>query len=349
VLTPRTFDYRRLLRRIRRVRSDPFQAYGIAVAAVIIATVIRLALSEQLADGGPFTTYNPAIIVATFFGGFWPGVVALILSVVTGWYLFLDPVSTFALPAKQAWMLSMFAFVSAIDVILVSLLNRAIDRMMAHEDHQQFLIGELRHRSQNLFTVIQALASRTLQEGQTLPEAREALSQRLSALAQAHALLEETGWTGAPLTKIIERVIGFPQQVSIKGCDIVLNTPMAQNFALILHELATNAVKYGALSSAQGRVAIEGNMEGASGNAQFRLSWKERGGPQVTPPDRKGFGNTILFEAAKRFAHNVEAKYAPEGLTYDIQVILGELQTSAKDQPAMLTTPPERLARSAKA
>jgi two-component sensor histidine kinase len=297
------------------------------VGAVIIATVIRLALAQQLADGGPFTTYNLAIIVATFVGGFWPGIVALVLSVVTGWYLFLDPVFTFALPAKQAWMLSMFAFISGINVILVSLLNRAIDRMLAHEEHQQLLIGELRHRSQNLFTVIQAVASRTLMEKQSLPEARDALSNRLSALAQAHALLEESGWTGAPLTKILERVLsGFPQQVMMTGCDIVLNTPMTQNFALVLHELATNAVKYGALSSSRGRVVIEGAVVGTNANAEFRLVWKERGGPSVTPPERKGFGNTILFEAAKRFAQNVEAKYGPEGLTYQICVLLNQLE-----------------------
>jgi two-component sensor histidine kinase len=341
VLFPRTFDYRGLLRRIRRLRNNPFQAYGIAVAAVVIATVIRSALNEQLAEGGPFTAYNLAIIVATFFGGFWPGLAALVISVVTGWYLFLDPVFSFALPAKQAWMLSMFTFVSAINVILVSVLNRAIDRMLAHEEHQQFLIGELHHRSQNLFSVIQAIASRTLMEEESLPQAQETLNSRLAALAHAHALLAETGWTGALLTKIIERVLaGFPKQMSITGCGILLNTPMAQNFALILHELATNSVKYGALSSAQGRVVITGTIDGTSRNTQFRLLWKECGGPSVTPPERKGFGNTILFEAARRFAQNVEAKYGAEGLTYDIRILLSDLQPSPTEGLGILN--PER-------
>ena len=114
---------------------------------------------------------------------------------------------------------------------------------------------------------------------------------------------------------------------------------MAQNFALILHELATNAVKHGALSSSQGHVAIEGKIEGNQGHKQFHFRWSERGGPQVAPPGRKGFGNTILFEAAKRFSQNVEAKYGPEGLTYQITVLLSELQAAPTERADMLIRP----------
>jgi two-component sensor histidine kinase len=104
-------------------------------------------------------------------------------------------------------------------------------------------------------------------------------------------------------------------QTTVTACDIAINTRAAENFALIVHELVTNAVKYGALSTRLEKVDIQCSSEGADGMGQLRFEWKESAGPRVNPPTRKGFGSAILFEAAKQFGGDVQAKYAPEGLT----------------------------------
>ena len=109
--------------------------------------------------------------------------------------------------------------------------------------------------------------------------------------------------------------------MDIAGCDIVVSPSAAQQFALIIHELATNALKYGALSRHEGHVSIRGATERLDGGGRFSFVWKERGGPPVSPPIRKGFGSVILFDSAQHFGR-VTMNYAAEGLTYELEVDL---------------------------
>ncbi len=201
-------------------------------------------------------------------------------------------------------------------------------RQRAHE-RQQFLIRELQHRTQNLFAIIQAVVNRSLIEPHTLAQAKEILNARLQALAQAHALLSEAAWEGAPLTEIITRALAaFSDHLNVSGCDIMVNSPAAQQFALTVHELATNAVKYGALSAPNGQISIECDVERVNGT--FSFSWKETGGPIVLPPKRKGFGSIILLERAKQFAKHVALDYEPDGLRYEVRFPLSTIEASTK-------------------
>src|ERR1700750_3116980 len=132
-------------------------------------------------------------------------------------------------------------------------------------------------------------------ESQSLSEAKQAIEMRLAALARTHAMLADSGWTGAPLEQIVsEELTSFVNQVSCTGCSLLLNTPAAQSFALIIHELATNAVKHGALSTPGGRIAIRGREQDHNGVRLFQFEWTETGGPAVREPERKGFGSSIL-------------------------------------------------------
>ena len=232
-----------IIERIRRLRKKPTEAYGLAVLAVVLAILLRLAVGSYVSESVTFTTFFIAIIIAAFVGGFWPGMVAVVLSAVSGWYLFLPPAFSFALKQPDAFALLLFVIVATIAVALVSGL---VGTILIHEERQRFLIGELQHRSQNLFAVIQAIASRSLVEGQPLSKIEETLNGRLMALAHTHTMLANNAWVGAPLNEIISLELnGFEGQVSVRGCNISVNTPAAQNFALIVHELRTNAVKYG--------------------------------------------------------------------------------------------------------
>ena len=288
-----------------------------------------------VSEAGPFTIYSLAIIIAALVCGFWPGMMATVLSVLIGSYFFVPPTFSFALfSTKEAWTVAMFAVVASINVALVSGL---VAVLLRHEDRQLLLFRELQHRSQNLFAVIEAIASRTLIEGQTIANAKEVFAGRLNALARTHSMLANNAFLGAPLKEIVaQELTSFSDQVTVTGCDIAVNTRAAESFALIIHELATNAVKYGALSTRQGRVAIQCSIDGADGSGQFRFEWRESGGPPVSPPARKGFGSTILFEVAKQFSQDVQAKFSPEGFTYQLRSLLAGIEAPRAESPASL-------------
>ena len=204
------------------------------------------------------------------------------------------------------------------DIIGASKIARDITERKRSHDRQLFLLRELQHRTQNLFAVIQSVVNRSLVEGYTLDEAKKVLNGRLQALSRAHAMLTDAAWQGASLAEIIKRELnGFSTHVSLSGCDIALTTPAAQQFALLVHELATNAVKYGALSVANGHVSIEGDVRRTNGDGVFSFLWKESGGPRVSAPRRTGFGSSILLDAARHFGRHVALDYNPQGLTYE--------------------------------
>ena len=192
---------------------------------------------------------------------------------------------------------------------------------------QQLLVRELHHRTQNLFAVFQAIAARAVDESKTVAEIKYVLLDRLHCLARAYEMIGQG--EDASLTAILEREFsGFSEQVDVGGCDIVINPSAAQQFALIIHELATNALKYGALSAPTGRVSIEGKTSRLNGYGTFTFVWGETGGPAVTKPNRRGFGSVILLDLAKHFGQSVVLNYAPQGLSYQLQVQLSKIEAS---------------------
>jgi len=192
------------------------------------------------------------------------------------------------------------------------------------EQRQQLLLNELAHRGKNLLGLIQTLVSRSLSGNRSLAEAREALIARIQALARSQTMLVHAAFEGAPLAEIVRlQFEGFSDRVETRGSDVTLNPRAAQTFALLLHELATNATKYGALSQPGGKIAIDWSIEGAAPEARFRLRWLERGGPPVTPPSHQGFGRTLIEKAAAHeFGAPPRINYAPEGLSYEIEAPL---------------------------
>ena len=123
---------------------------------------------------------------------------------------------------------------------------------------------------------------------------------RVGALSQAYRLPAEGAWEGASLAKLLSaQPILYSKQVTVEGCEITLTPRAAQQFAMIIYA-TTNALKYGALSSPDGRVSISSKIDRHDGSASFVFSWKETGGPQVAPP-RRGFGSVVLLEAAQQF------------------------------------------------
>jgi PAS domain S-box-containing protein len=195
-----------------------------------------------------------------------------------------------------------------------------ISERKAIERRQQILMNEVRHRGRNLLTVVQAIALRTITDDRSTAQARKAFMGTVAALSRTHDLFIDA--TTAPLADIVATELSpFGDRTTIEGCDVLLTQTAAQDFALIVHELATNAVKYGALSAPEGAVSVSAYEEGA----ELTFIWQERGGPTVKPPKRKGFGHTILNDVAHGFSSHVLADYHPEGLRYEIRADLGRI------------------------
>jgi two-component system CheB/CheR fusion protein len=192
------------------------------------------------------------------------------------------------------------------------------------EARQRLLLGELTHRVRNILTVIQAIARHTLRADQTNKELIDRFEGRLSALASAHTLLVESDWKGAGLAELAQQQLAAyaPQKADrlrIEGEPILLPADVATPFGLVLHELAVNAAKYGALSNRTGKVAVTWNAKRSSNPRTLHFEWKESGGPAVKQ-SAPGFGSTLIESAIP--GAQVKREFRGDGLVCTIDVPL---------------------------
>jgi len=182
------------------------------------------------------------------------------------------------------------------------------------EEHREVLLAELDHRVKNVLAAVQSLAAQSARKTTSTEGFLAAFAGRLKAMASAHELLTATRWRGASLAHIAAAELGglAPGQARWEGPEITLRPRAANAASLALHELATNAVKYGALSTDSGRIEVQWSRTPDGG---FVIEWSEAGGPRVKPPERRGFGSTLLEQVTGReLGGAVEIDYRPEGL-----------------------------------
>jgi len=195
------------------------------------------------------------------------------------------------------------------------------------ETHQQLLINELNHRVKNTLATVQSIAHQTLREGVMTRDARHLFTSRLLALSAAHNVLTRENWDSAELREIVAEAIRAHEdptraRIAYGGPQVRVGPKQALAISMALHELATNAGKYGALSGAAGGVDIVWRI--APARDVLTLSWRESGGPPVTPPSRKGFGSRLLNQGlAIELGVAAELDYAPDGLSCLIKAPLG--------------------------
>ncbi|MFA7263702.1 MAG: HWE histidine kinase domain-containing protein [Caulobacter sp.] len=176
---------------------------------------------------------------------------------------------------------------------------RDITRRKSEEDHRETLLAEMDHRVKNVLAAVQSLAAQSARRTTSMEGFLSAFAGRLKAMASAHELLTATRWRGASLAHIAAAELGglAPGQARWEGPDLILTPRAANAVSLALHELATNAVKYGALSVETGRVEVTWDSTPDGG---FTVHWAESGGPPVAPPERRGFGSTLLDRVTGR-------------------------------------------------
>ena len=204
--------------------------------------------------------------------------------------------------------------VSALGVVM------DITERKADEERLKLLAREVDHRANNLMTVVQGTVS--LSQADTPEALKEVIIGRISALARAHQLLSEARWRGADLLRLAEEeLLGFSlggaaERVTIRGDHLALPPAAAQALAMALHELATNAAKYGALSRPEGRVDVSWR---GGGREPLVLTWTETGGPPTAPPTRRGLGTAILRRAlGGTLGGGTQLDWRPEGLVCEL-------------------------------
>ena len=191
------------------------------------------------------------------------------------------------------------------------------------EKRNALLSRELQHRSQNSLAVIQSIAERSMSSGRSLEDARKTFIARLHALALSTELLSEANWQGALISDVVGRTLDtFAGRFSIEGEHVLLTPAATQGLALVMHELCTNASKYGAYSTPGGRVAVRWSVEQTGNGPALMFRWQERGGPRVVPPDHTSFGTTLLELAIGGAETPPDIDYAPEGFTYTFKAPL---------------------------
>jgi two-component sensor histidine kinase/PAS domain-containing protein len=194
------------------------------------------------------------------------------------------------------------------------------------EEQRKLLIHELNHRVKNTLAVVQSIASQTLRSATNLPQAGRSLSGRLVSLAKAHDILTQENWSGADLRELVVASCtahAARERFQLSGEKVWLPPGLALSLALALHELTTNAIKYGALSTGQGTVAISWTVGTDANRQRLRLEWRESGGPPVATPERKGFGTRMLHRILDPESGSASVTFEREGVVCVFELDLG--------------------------
>jgi two-component sensor histidine kinase len=215
--------------------------------------------------------------------------------------------------------------VVAEDNALFQAMKRAAERLderTAQNDqareHQRLLLNELNHRVKNTLSTVQSIALQTARQTEAPTAFVDAFEGRLLSLSKTHSALINEDWEGAELREVLEsELLHYGEgRFVLEGPSVMLPPRAALALGLVIHELATNASKYGALSTPSGRVTVAWSVDASQEPPRLRLDWTERGGPRTAPPVRRGFGSRLIERSlVGELSGSVDIHYAEEGLS----------------------------------
>jgi two-component sensor histidine kinase len=304
----------------RRALPGTVQAYILSIVFVVIAVLVRWGLGFFTQELQAFTTFYPAVLFAALVGGAGPGVVAALLGGFICWWSFLPPY-TALLPLTTADKINLLSYFAASALIIWATdhYRKLVKRLRDEEGFRRLAVDELAHRLKNKVATIQAIVGFRLREHQ---QEKDEIVSSLGALMATDDLIIASQGKGANLRDILSTEIApyDASRISMTGPDCLLSSKVALTMALLVHELATNAAKYGALSSATGRLSVTWSLSGT----RLSLAWCESGGPPVVPPTHSGFGTRLFKRALGQFDGKVDADFAPTGLDCRASLELSE-------------------------
>jgi two-component sensor histidine kinase len=285
-------------------------AWGVGWA--MLATLVRLALDPVFGGDYPYITYFLGVTLAGGLGGFRAGLLATALSSLAAWFLFL-PHDDFA-PLGPSAALGFLVFVSnaSIGALCAAGLRTALWKLSESEQRQSLLVRELNHRVLNNLATVQSIARQTARTSTSLLDFSAAFQDRVIALGRTHQLISRNNWTGVDVRAIVTGELAPYDELRLaaSGPTLSLGPGQAVALGMIVHELATNATKYGALSG-DGAIRVEWSSE----RGCTLLIWREHGGPLVLPPAQYGFGSKLIDRLARGdLGGEANMDFKPEGL-----------------------------------
>ncbi len=281
-----------------------------ATACVGIATALRMGLGRISPDSAVFAPYYSATLVAALVGGAESGALAAGLGALAAYYLFV-PEDWGLAPFRLEQLVSLVLYgTSSLVIIWAAQSYRGLlQRLRANEVARELLNRELVHRIKNILANVQGIVGQTLVDQKHM---RDAISARIAALGATHDLLVRSNWHSAPFKELLIHEFA-PYGLSrfrLHGDNFDCPSALAIFVALVVHELTTNAVKYGALLNPEGQIIITWtNVYG-----RLTLEWAESGGPEATVPMREGFGTKLLRCGARQFQGTVDCRFERTGL-----------------------------------
>jgi len=296
---------------------EGWNAYWVAIAAVSVAAVLRFVLG--LIEPGVlyFALFYPAVLLATLVGGYRAGLVATVLSLVVVWYCFLPPEFEFVFKNRGSVLnITLFAGSAGLLVWLTNSYRRTVYKLIEADRQRQLLFDELKHRSRNNLAVAQSIVTNSLKKH---PELSSELLGRLRAVLSSDDLLLTDQKLGEQLRNIINAELepyGLERYEAV-GTEIVLNARHARNWALIIHELTTNAAKYGALHAPAGKVLVTWFLKDGS----LDFEWCEVGAvtPDASVPS-SGFGTKLVDAMCRALGGQIVRNFEDGGFRCQISV-----------------------------
>lgn len=301
------------------LRPGSASALVFATACVVAAALTRHLLGLIDPAVVVFAPYFPAVLAATLVGGLSSGLFALALSALSAWWSFLPPTHAL-LPIAPNEAASLLIYCAAAGIVIVAAESHR--RLLRHyyekENFNRLLIRELQHRLRNKLATVQAMLRCGLRDDIDL---WSVVAARLEAIARTDELLLRSSDKSVDFAEIVDNELkpyGMGSRVRLAGGPLVLPPMLALSLTLVVHELATNAVKYGALSTPFARIDVDWKVH----DSEVQVKWNESGGPAVHRPTHKGFGSELLQRALLPFHGSVEPEFAPDGMRCRIAFVL---------------------------
>jgi len=309
-----------------------------ALACVAIAASIRFALNLLISsESQPFALFYPAVLIATLVGGFTVGALAAIVGGAVALLLMKSELIPSALTAADAVSALLYLTASAVIIWGAEQYRRLARQLEQEEVFRQILVDELGHRLQNKLATVDAIVRYELRDQRDI---RDRISARLHSLAATDELIVQRHAAGIDVGMLLRKELApyDGSRATVSGPAVEVPPKVAVTLALVFHELATNAAKYGALASAHGSIEVFW----ADAGSEAVIEWREVDGPPVLQPTRSGFGRRIIEEGLRPFGGKVEWRFEPAGLECTITVPVARQPSAESSGPR--SSPLARLA-----
>ena len=300
-----------------RVEPGFFGSLALALACVAVAVVAR-ALLGLIGSTLYFATFFPAVLICALIGGRTAGLLAIPLSIIAVWWVFIPPAFTFGqLTSVNVANFVLFALSSLLVVWLAVRHRHNVFDLQDRDQQRELLVHEIEHRGKNMLAVMTSLVQQTVKD----KDVADTLINRMRVAADNRDLLHDPADNAASLRDLLAATVREPysqDRVVLTGPDVQLNGREARGLRIVFHEMTTNAVKYGALSEPSGCISIDWSTDGDT----LAIIWCERDGPKVSAPSKFNFGSKLINVTLKQMNAKLEPTFAETGYCYRISFAL---------------------------